>query len=141
MKERRIFLMGTLRTVQWISRIAGVIGLLALILGLLFWIMQIDLINIHRVFGFLVALGLLVLGIVLVSTRGLRVMGIVGIVYAFILPAFGLTQMFILVGNLHWLIQAAHLLVGLGALAMLGLMGARYTRLKMTSAKLEASQE
>ncbi len=133
--------MGTLRTVQWISRIAGIIGLLALILGLLFWIAHIDLISIHRVFGFLVALGLLALGIVFVSTRGLRVLGIVGIVYAFILPAFGLTQMFILVGSLHWLIQAAHLLVGIGALALLGIMGARYTRLKMAGAKMAASQE
>lgn len=133
--------MGTLRTVQWISRIAGVIGLLALILGLLFWIMQIDLISIHKVFGFLVALGLLVLGIMLAATRGLRGLGVVGIIYAFILPAFGLTQMFILVGSLHWLIQAAHLLVGIGALALLGVMGARYTRLKTASAKMAASQE
>ncbi len=34
-----------------------------------------------------------------------------------IVPAFGLTQDMIFVGNLHWLIQTAHLLVGIGAMA------------------------
>jgi len=54
----------------------------------------------------------------------------VGIVYAFIIPLFGLTQATILVGDFHWLIRIAHLLVGLGALALAGIMAQRYLRLK-----------
>ena len=115
------------RIIQWV---AGLAGLGALALGLLFWIAQVDDINIHMLFGLTVALALLVLSIVMVATRGTRLLGAVGIVYAFILPVFGLTQSGILIGSLHWLIQAAHLLVGLGALALAGIMGTRYIRLK-----------
>ncbi len=115
------------RIIQWV---AGLAGLGALALGLLFWIAQIDLINIHMLLGLTVALALLVLSIVMVATRGMRLLGVVGIVYAFILPVFGLTQSGILIGSLHWLIQAAHLLVGLGALALAGIMATRYMRLK-----------
>ena len=115
------------RIIQWV---AGLAGLGALALGLLFWIAQIDLINIHMLLGLTVALALLVLSIVMVATRGMRLLGAVGIVYAFILPVFGLTQSGILIGSLHWLIQAAHLLVGLGALALAGVMTTRYMRLK-----------
>ncbi len=115
------------RIIQWV---AGLAGLGALALGLLFWIAQVDDINIHMLFGLTVALALLVLSIVMVATRGMRLLGAVGIVYALILPVFGLTQSGILIGSLHWLIQAAHLLVGLGALALAGIMGTRYIRLK-----------
>lgn len=115
------------RIIQWV---AGLAGLGALALGLLFWIAQVDDINIHMLFGLTVALALLVLSIVMVATRGMRLLGAVGIVYAFILPVFGLTQSGILIGSLHWLIQAAHLLVGLGALALAGVMATRYMRLK-----------
>jgi len=115
------------RIVQWVASLAG---LGALTLGLLFWIAQVDLINIHMLFGLTVALALLVLSIVIVATRGMRLWGVAGIVYALILPVFGLTQSGILIGSLHWLIQTAHLLVGLGALALAGIMATRYIRLK-----------
>src|SRR5215470_9567650 len=119
--------MTLVRIVQWI---AGLAGLGALVLGLLFWIAQIDLINIHMLLGLTVALALLVLSIVMVATRGMRLLGAVGIVYALLLPVFGLTQSEILIGSMHWLIQAAHLLVGVGALALAGIMATRYIRLK-----------
>jgi hypothetical protein len=119
--------MTVVRIIQWI---AGIAGLGALALGLLFWIAQIDLLNIHMLLGLTVALALLVLSIVMVATRGMRLLGAIGIVYAFILPIFGLTQSGILIGSTHWLIQVAHLLVGLGALALAGIMGTRYIRLK-----------
>jgi hypothetical protein len=110
--------------------IAGVAGLGTLVLGLLFWITQIDIVIFHIVFGLTFALSLLVLSIVAVFTRRMRLLGAVGIVYALILPVFGLTQTTLLVDSLHWLIQAAHLLVGLGALALAGIIGTRYLRLK-----------
>ncbi len=120
------------RIIQWIG---GIAGLGALTLGLLFWIAQIDLRNVHMLFGLIVALSLLVLGIVGVFTRGMRILGVVAIVYALIVPVFGLTQVTLLVGSLHWLIQTAHLLVGLGALALIGILGTRYIRLKQETAK------
>ena len=122
-------------TVRIIRGIAGVAGLGALTLGLLFWIANIDFISLHMLFGLPVALSLLTLGVVGVSTSGMRLLGAIGIVYALLVPVFGVTQATLLVGSLHWLIQAAHLLVGLGALALAGILSTRYLRLKQVTAK------
>lgn len=121
-----------MNTIRIIQIIAGLAGLGALILGLLFWIANINLLNIHMSFGVLVVLTLLALAILAVLTKGLRMLGVVGIVYAPLVLLFGLTQSSLLVGNLHWLIQTAHLLVGLGALALIGIISTRYLRLKQS---------
>jgi hypothetical protein len=57
-----------------------------------------------------------------------------------ILPVFGLTQSRLLVGNMHWLIQVARLLVGLGALTLIQVIYARYERLKQPVAEQTGSQ-
>jgi hypothetical protein len=118
------------RTIQWI---AGIAGLGALTLGLLFWIANVDFINIHMLLGLTVALALLVLGVVAVCTRGLRILGAVAIMYAPIIPIFGLRQTTLLIGSMHWLIQIAHMLVGIGGLALIGIISARYLRLKQSA--------
>src|SRR5215472_13429654 len=120
--------------VRLIRGIAGVAGLGALTLGLLFFVASMNFISIHMLLGLIVALSLLILGIVGVSTSGMRLLGAIGIVYALLVPTFGVTQATLLVGSLHWLIQAAHLLVGLGALALAGILGTRYLRLKQATA-------
>jgi hypothetical protein len=122
-----VFLMVIVRIIQWI---AGLAGLAALALGLLIWFANMDFISIHMLLGLTVALFLLLLGIIAVFTRGIRVLGAVSIVYAIILPIFGLTQTTLLIGNSHWLIEVAHLLVGLGALALMGVISTRYLLLK-----------
>src|SRR5947209_16545207 len=121
--------------VRIIRVIAGVAGLGALTLGLLFWIANMNFIGLHMLFGLIVALSLLILGIVGVFTGGMRLLGAIGIVYALFVPVFGLTQATLLVGSLHWLIQTAHMLVGLGALALSGILSVRYLRLKQVAAK------
>ena len=113
--------------VRWIGRIAG---LGALTLGLLFWIANIDFIGIHMLLGITVAFSLLLLGLVVLSKKGMRLLGAVGVIYALLVPVFGLTQDRILVTSAHWMIQAAHLLVGIGALALIGIMSTRYQRHK-----------
>jgi len=123
------------RIIVWIGRIAG---LGALLLGLLFWIANIDFISIHILFGLAVAIALLALSIVMVFTRGTRVLGVIGIVYALILPVFGLRQATLLVGNIHWLIQAVHLLVGIGALALIQVMSTRFERFRLPTTKAAA---
>lgn len=125
------------RIIVWIGRVAG---LGALLLGLLFWIANIDFISVHMLFGLTVALALLLLSILLVFTRGMRLLGIVGIVYTVILPVFGLRQATLLVGSMHWLIQVAHLLVGIGALALIQVMSTRYERLRMATTTTAAPQ-
>ncbi len=112
---------------RWIG---GIAGLGALALGLLFWIANIDFIGLHMLLGITVALSLLLLSLVALSAKGTRFLGGVGVIYALIVPVFGLTQDRILDTSAHWLIQAAHLLVGIGALALIGIMSSRYQRLK-----------
>jgi hypothetical protein len=85
---------------------------------------------IHMLFGLLVTLVLLVMSIIALTARELRVWGIVGIVYAIIVPIFGELHSNILADNLHWLIQTLHALDGIGAIALVGFLGARYTTLK-----------
>ncbi len=116
-----------IRILTWIARIAW---LGAIILGLLFWITGIDLISLHMLFGLTLGLSMIALGIMLLFRSGVRLLGIAGIAYAIILPIFGLTQTRLLVGNLHWLIQAAHLLVGIGSIVVVQVMITRYERLE-----------
>jgi hypothetical protein len=118
--------------VRWVG---GIAGLGALTLGLLFWIANIDFISIHMLLGLTVALSLLVLGLVALVTRGMRLLGVVGVIYALLLPIFGLTQDRILDTSAHWVIQTAHLLVGIGALALIGIISTRYQRLKRAADK------
>ena len=124
--------MRAVRIISWIARVA-LIATLAL--GLLFWITQMSLISLHMLFGLIGVLSLLVLGTVAVFTRGIRLLGALSMVYAFIVPAFGLTQSLILVGNLHWLIQTAHLLVGIGAMALVQVIEKRYQRLRRAASR------
>src|SRR5215475_7511351 len=102
-----------------IQLIAGISGLVALVLGLLIWFAQAYVVlPVHMILGLIVTLVLLVFSIMALLTNGLRVLGAIGVVYAVIVPVFGLTQASLLVGDLHWLIRIAHLLVGLGAMGL-----------------------
>jgi hypothetical protein len=128
-----------MRAVHIISWIARVALMATLVLGLLFWITDMSLISLHMLFGLIGVLSLLVLGMVAVFTRGLRLLGVGSMVYALIVLASGPTQDMILVGNMHWLIQTAHLLVGIGAMAVALVIDKRYRRLML--AGLEEKRE
>ncbi len=119
--------MTAVRIISWIARI---VGAAALLLGLFYWITGIDIVIYHMLCGLTLALSFLILSIIMVFTGGLRLLGIIGILYALILPVFGATQGEILPGDLHWLIRAAHMLVGIGALALIQSITTRYQRLK-----------
>jgi len=86
--------------------------------------------SIHMLFGLLVALALLILALMAVFSGASRRLGSICIVYALLMPIFGVTQQTILAGELHWLIEAAHLLVGFGALALIGILSARLVQRK-----------
>jgi hypothetical protein len=128
-------------TARILQIIVGIAGLCALVLGLFIWIANIDLTDIHMLFGLLVTLGLLVMSIIALTASRQRIWGLVGIVYAVILLIFGEAQSNILVGNLHWLIQVLHTLIGIGAIVLTGALGARYRTLKRGEAKPEASSQ
>ena len=132
-----------MKTIHLISLVARVALLVTLGLGLLFWIgelfvwggllvflARIGFPGIHEGFGTLGVLGLFILGSVAVFTKGSRLLGAGSMIYALLVPAFGLTQSLILVGNLHWLIQVAHLLLGIGAMMLVLRIEKRSRQLK-----------
>jgi hypothetical protein len=88
-------------TARLLQIIVGLAGLCALVLGLLIWIANSDLTDIHMLFGLLVTLGLLVMSIIALTAPGLRLWGMVGIVYALIVLIFGVSHSTLLVGNLR----------------------------------------
>jgi len=89
-------------------------------------------------FGVVVTLALLITGSVAVFTKGLRVLGAIAIVFALIVPVFGITQTRILVGDFHTLIRVAHLLVGAAAVSLTERIGEHYMQIKQ---KLVAGKE
>ncbi|HKA56070.1 MAG TPA: hypothetical protein VKJ47_20660 [Candidatus Binatia bacterium] len=124
-----------IRILVWTRLVAG-IG--AMILGLLHWFFHISFLQIHMLFGVLVTLALLIAGSVAVFTKGLRVLGAIAMVFALIVPVFGISQMQILVGDFHTLIRVAHLLVGVGAVSLTGRICEQYMQIKQ---KLVAGKE
>ena len=123
-----------MNVVRIIQVIAGIAGFVALVLGLSIWLAQTYVVlPVHMILGLIVTLGLLIFSILALLTNGLRVLGAIGVIYALFVPVFGLTQATLLVGDLHWLIRIAHLLVGIGAMGLIGNIGARYLRLKQAA--------
>lgn len=129
--------------IRLISLIARIALMIALVLGVVFWIAQLLAWNgllvllaevgfpkTHEWLATIGVLGLLILGIVALFTRGNRLIGAGSILYAVLVPASGMTQTLILEGNLHWLIRAAHLLMGIGAMYLALGIGKRYQQPK-----------
>lgn len=98
-----------------------------------------NLTNIHVLFGFIFTLTMLLLSVMAVFTSGLRRLGAIGIVYAIILPIFGLKQKLIPAGDLNWLVETAHLALGFGALAFSGVIIERFARRKTMENKVSAT--
>ncbi len=115
-----------------------VVVLLALVLGLLLWFgVEGVLIPIHMLLGILVVLALWVLGGFAFTIKGGVGLGIGAIVWGLIVLLFGLNQRTILVGNLHWLIQVIHLLLGLGAAGLGEAIAGRYKRLSVATQSVQ----
>lgn len=132
-----------MKIIRLISLIARLALVLTLILGLGFWIAglfgwvgllillaQIGFPGIHEALGSLGVLGLFILGTTAMFTQGSRRLGIGSMIYALVVPAFGLAQSMILVVSLHWLIQVAHLLLGIGAMLLIVRIERRYKPLQ-----------
>src|SRR5690606_4873121 len=92
--------------------------------------LHISYLELHMLFGVLVTLALLASGIVALFTKSLRIWGVAAIAFAFVVPVFGVTQAQILVGDFHWLIRVAHLLVGAVAINITERICGQYIQIK-----------
>jgi hypothetical protein len=118
---------------QWVVRIAGVLLLLS---GLLFWTGDAprSLVPAHMLLGVILVLALLLLA-VLASQQGAPIGLAAGsAVVALVVLALGWTQTSLLPGGTHWVVQAAHLLLGMAAVGMGEAMGARVRRARLATA-------
>jgi hypothetical protein len=116
--------MGAIRLMQWIAYVAGLGALVMAVVG---GIVQIDLSIVYLVIGCAVFLALLALGMMLLFIQGMRLLGIIGIVDALIVPIL-LVQV-LLFGPMHGLVQATYLLVALDVFGFTQVMSRRYRRL------------
>jgi hypothetical protein len=122
----------TLTVALMLVRITGV---LALVLGLLFWTGDArSLVPVHMLLGVLMVLGLWLLGAV-ASQMGAPVGMVAGAgILGLIVVLLGFGQNGLVPGGAHWVIQVVHLLVGMSAIGMAEMIGGRLRRGGLTSA-------
>lgn len=114
-------------------------ALLALILGILFWLNVIPgaesfrnpWTSLHMTLGIIVTICLVILGILMITTKGGNVgLGLGAIVLAILVIALGLSQTSLLIDeSVHWIVQIVHLLFGLAAIGMGEMIAGRYRRI------------
>jgi hypothetical protein len=104
-----------------VRTLVGITGLVQLTLGILFWTGHArSLVPVHMAIGSLFVLSLW--GLAALSRRQGAPLGLVwaAVVWGLLLAIVGMTQMRILVGPLHWIVQVGHLLMAMIAMAMGG---------------------
>ena len=112
------------------SAVLSLAGLLALLLGLLFWTgSALNLMQMHMLLGLLAVGALLVIGIgQAFSKGGSWVIAVLALVVVAATVMLGMTQASLMVGEFHWVIQVIHLVLGLLTIGV-GHMGAvRYRK-------------
>ena len=121
----------TLTIARMLVRITGV---LALILGLLFWGgSALSLIPLHMLLGLLLVLSLWLLAVLAVQAgvpigmaAGAALVGLLALL-------LGVTQDSLLPGGAHWVIQVLHLLLGMAAVASGEMIGGRLRRMRLAA--------
>lgn len=105
-----------------------------ILLGILFWTGNADtLIPVHMTLGIALVLVLWTLAVVAAIAGANLGLVALAFVWGLVTPALGLTQTRLLPDQGHWIIQVAHLLVGLTAIALAQLL-ARTARRRMAGA-------
>ena len=105
----------------WIVRVAGTLQLL---LGALFWTGHAySFLPLHILSGGVIVLTLWTVAVLALVARTRRGLALFGLFWGLALPAFGMVQATMLVGSMHWLIRVLHLIMGLAAMALAGMLG------------------
>ena len=111
---------------NWLIRITG---LFQLIIGVIFWVNQDDnLVPFHILIGVILVLSLWIMALLAARAGVSWKMTGLSFVWGLVVVILGLTQTQILPGNLHWLIEVLHLLLGLGAIGLGEGLSARIKR-------------
>jgi hypothetical protein len=98
--------------------------LIELALGLLFWSGNaVALVPVHQLLGLLLVLGLWGLAVTAAIARVPPAVVALSLAYGLVVPVVGELQDDLVPGSAHWTIQAVHLLIGLGLVALAEWLG------------------
>lgn len=101
--------------VRVLQMVVRLFGLVLIVLGIAFWTGNLlNLAVVHLVLGIATVAALWVLAIVAIQSGVSGGPVIVAMVWGLVAAVLGLTQTQIIPGNYHWIVQAVHLLVGIG---------------------------
>ena len=109
------------------SMVLSLAGLLALILGLLFWTgSAVNLLSLHMLLGLLAVGALWIIGVAqALLPSGSWMIAVLAIIVGGLMLVLGLTQTSLMVGDVHWVVRIIHLLLGLLTIGMGHMAAAR----------------
>lgn len=97
----------------------SLLGIALIVLGILFWTGRaLSLLQLHMTLGGLFVISMWILVVVGLLAPGTRALAVLVFIWSLIVPALGVTQLSLMPGSDHWMIQAVHLLVGLIAIGL-----------------------
>lgn len=117
---------------RYATALVTLAGTLALILGMLFWLGAApSLLSMHMLLGFLTVGGLWTVAIgQALSDGGSWLLALIAVLVGALTIYIGVNQAALLTGDLHWLIQVLHLLLGILTIGMVHIFAARQRRVK-----------
>jgi hypothetical protein len=112
------------------SIVLSAAGLIALILGLLFWAgAALNLISMHMLVGLLAVAALWAIGIAQAFVKGGNwLIAACAVIVGALTVVFGLYQSSMMVGSFHWIIQIVHLILGVLTIGLGHMAAARYRK-------------
>jgi len=112
------------------SVVLSLAGLLALILGLLLWTgAALNLLSMHMLVGLLAVGALCVIGIAQAfANRGSWVIAISALTVGALTLVIGMIQSTLMVGELHWVVQVVHVVLGILTIGVGHIGVARYRK-------------
>lgn len=115
---------------RYASALLTVAGVLALILGLLFWSgAALQLVSMHMLLGFLTVAALWVIALSQAFAKGGSwILTSCAVAVGLLLVILGIKQATLLVGDLHWIIRVIHLLLGILTIGLGHMAAARAKR-------------
>ena len=116
--------------VRYASAILTLAGTLALVLGLLYWAgTAVHLMTMHMPLGFLTVGALWVIGIAQAIIKGGSwLIAACAVIVGAVTIVFGLLHTALMAGEFHWVIQAAHLGLGIITIGLGHMAAARYRK-------------
>jgi hypothetical protein len=108
------------KSIVVIARILiSLFGITLLVLGILFWTGHaLSLLQLHTMIGGLFVICMWVLAVIGFLVPGCRGLALIVLIWSLIVPALGVTQLRLMPGADHWVIQTLHLLVGVIAIGL-----------------------